>query len=274
MSDDLLSLFEQLDNSHDDKRLYKRCPLNYVGSKRETLQPILNLLPYRNTWVDVFGGSGVVTLARKPSKLDVYNDRHSGICAFYRALKERPQELLAQIELMPHARELFEWAKATEHLDTDDVVRGAKWYYLIQASFGGKYDCWGRVTSGKNTILNKLFNNLKLFPIVHERIKKLQIENLDWQQIIKDYDGHDVVFYFDPPYVDSNQYSHTMSYADHHKLCQAIMELNGFCALSGYDNEIYNSYDWSGKHVFDLKNRISSPSDRGTVRLECLWIKE
>lgn len=278
---DLLKLFEELDDDsgdYDSKRTYKRCPLNYMGSKRETLDAILALLPYSNTWVDVFGGSGIVTFSRRPSKLDVFNDRHGGICAFYRALKERPDELIAQIELMPHSREFFDWAKATEVQDVDDVMRGAKWYYMIQASFAGRADAWGRVTNGRNNIIDKLYRTLEIFPTIHQRLKFVQIENLDWQQIFVDYDGYDVIFYCDPPYVGSNKYRFSMSDYDHHTLCKSIMQLKGFCALSGFNNSIYNSYDWDGKHVFEVRNNVSTVAyggdPRSKKRLECLWIKE
>ena len=87
----LLAMFEELDDGEPEKkRTFRREYINYKGSKKEVLGQLLPLLPYLNTWVDVFGGSGTVTIARKPCPLDVFNDRHGGICAFFRALKERP----------------------------------------------------------------------------------------------------------------------------------------------------------------------------------------
>jgi DNA adenine methylase len=278
-SDELLSLFEQLDSSNKEqtkRETYKKGPLNYTGSKRETLDPILDLLPYYGTWVDVFGGSGVVTLARKPDKLDVFNDRNSGICDFFRACQSEPERLIATIELMPHSRELFIRAKQRD--SNDYVVRGAQWYYLVQCSFAGRGQYFGRVVKEPNTILAKIFKNLELFPQVHRRFKQVTIENLDWEDCFKDYDGPHTVFYCDPPYYESNVYEHTMSKNDHQRLCEQIFDAEGFVALSGFDNDLYNSYPWNGKHVFDLKNRIATTAygigDRDEVRLECLWIKE
>ena len=275
MSDpvNLLSLFEQMDDSHEPRETYKRGPLNYTGSKRETLDDILALLPYKNTWVDVFGGSGVVTLARRPCKLDVFNDRNSGICDFFRACQSEPDRLIELIELMPHSREMFIRSKVVS--STDYVVRGAQWYYLVQCSFGGRAQAFGRVLKGKNTILSKLYGNLELFPSVHRRFKQVTVENLDWRECFRDYDSYETVFYADPPYYESDIYDHGV---DHKALCDTIFELNGFVALSGFDNELYNSYDWDGKHVFEMKNRVATTANPGTprneVRLECLYIKE
>jgi DNA adenine methylase len=274
---DLLTFFEQLDNYDEEpkKRTFKREYINYKGSKRDVLDKLLPLLPYYNTWVDVFGGSGSVTIARRRSPLDVYNDRHGGACAFFRAIKERPDELITQIELMPQAREFFVWAKQTQDKDHDDVVRGAKWYYMIQVSFAGKSDCFGRVTKGRNDIIDKLYKTLDTFPLIHKRFKEVQIENLSWEQIFKDYDGPDVVFYCDPPYMNTRDYKHNMTVGEHIKMCDAIFDLKGFVALSGYENPIYNKYPWDGKHYFEITNRVfDTKADRSTSRTECLWIKE
>jgi DNA adenine methylase len=274
----LLSLFEQLDDDEPLKRTFKREYINYKGSKREVLDQLLPLLPYFNSWVDVFGGSGAVTIARRPSNLDVYNDRNSGACAFFRAIKERPDELITQIELMPHAREFFVWARDTQDKDHDDVMRGAKWYYMVQASFSGKGDCFGRVTNGKNDIIDKLYKTLKAFPSIHKRFKQVQIENLDWRQIFADYDGPDVVFYCDPPYINTNDYKHNMTESEHIKMCDTIFGLSGFVALSGFENKVYDSYPWDGKHYFEISNRVfgshNTHKDRSVKRTECLWIKE
>jgi len=177
---------------------------------------------------------------------------------------------------MPHSRELFVRAK-TEHSD-DYVMRGARWYYLVQSSFAGRGQYFGRVVKGTNSILGKLYKNLDLFPMVHRRFKQVTVENLDWQQCFKDYDSHNTVFYCDPPYIGGNVYEFNMSTEDHKLLCDRIFQVEGFVALSGFDNDIYNSYDWNGKHVFDIQNRVStiaySDEDRKHKRLECLWIKE
>lgn len=277
-SDNLLNLLEQMDNSvtTEKRETYKKGPLNYTGSKRETLNQILNLLPYYNTWVDVFGGSGIVTICRKPSKLEVFNDRNSGVCDFFRALQAEPDRLVATIDLMPHSRELF--IRAKTDVSDDYVVRGARWYYLVQASFAGRAQYFGRVVKGKNTIIGKLCKNLELLPTVHQRFKQITVENLDWQQCFKDYDSSETVFYCDPPYFGANVYEYNMSKDEHVRLCDKIFELSGFVALSGFDNDVYNGYPWHGKHVFDIQNRISTVAyhdqDRAHMRLECLWIKE
>ncbi len=288
MTFDLMNVFDQLDDSIPVREKYSRSLLNYVGNKGGCIEEIMPLIPYRNTFVDVFGGSGVVMLNRLESNLDVFNDKHGGIAAFYRALQTKPDELFDRIQLMPHSRELFIWSKENYDKQQDDVLRAAMWYYTVQCSFAGKCLYFGRTVKGRSNIWGKIQGNLKLFDSVHERFKKVQIENLDWRTILSDYDSPETVFYLDPPYWGSNIYEHGMSKDDHKLMCDKIFTLKGFVALSGYDNDIYNNYPWTDCHVIDLKQKVAAAAftesnnlegkegsiNRSAERREFLWIKD
>jgi DNA adenine methylase len=290
MSDDLFALFQSLDDESDIREGYQRPPLNYPGTKDKSLEYILPHLPYLNTFVDVFGGSGCVTLARKPSKLDIYNDRHSGLAAFYRCLhdEDKMNSLIEKVGLMPHSRELFTWCKETWQEEQDDVNRGAKYYYMVQSSFVGRSEYFGRVKTGTSGIWKKIQNNLELFPAIHERMKTVQIENLDWRTCFKDYDSLDTVFYLDPPYIESNIYKFGMKKAEHLHMCHEIFKLEGFVALSGFPNDIYDQFDWDEIYEFKIENRVATgafdannnmeglegTTSRDVKRTECLWLKE
>ena len=246
-------------------------------------------LPYRNGWADVFGGSGIVTINRKASPLEVFNDRHAGVIAFFRALMHNLDDLIAMIELMPHSREMFKFCRESYMEDQDTVMRGAKWYYMVQSGFAGRAEYFGRLTRGRGSIFKKIRNNLELFQPIHERfvVQGIQIENLDWRDMFKDYDSPDMVWYLDPPYVNSNIYQHGMSKADHTEMCHRIFELEGFVALSGFENDIYDKFDWDEIYSWDVSNRVATAActernnmenrentiDRGS-RTEFLWVKE
>ena len=289
MSDELLAMFESLDNDDSVVREgYVRSMMNYTGCKDGSLPKLLPLLPYTDKWIDVFGGSGAVTAARRPVKLEVYNDRHSGLTAFYRALIHRPDELYDTIKLMVHSRELFAFSKETFEQDQDDVIRGAKWYFMVQSSFAGRGQYFGRVTKGRSNIWKKIQGNLDHFDALYDRFLKVQIENLSWQEIFKDYDDYDAVFYCDPPYVESNVYQHIMSKKDHILMCERIFDLKGFVALSGFENEIYNRFPWDSVHSWPVSNHVKTMAftdrnnmtdrhtiiDRTEARDEFLYIKE
>ena len=285
---DLDELFSDL--HHDDVReKLVKTPLNYMGCKTDTLDQILKHLPYRNKFVDVFGGSGAVTIARRPSKLDVFNDRHSGVSAFFTAIKTDYSTLYEHIQTMPHSREMFKWCQDNVEKTIHDItLRGAMWYYIVQTSFAGRGAYWGRVTQAVSPVYRKIGSNLDLFFPLSERFSRVQVENMDWRQVLQDYDSEDTVFYLDPPYYNSNVYQYNMTKDEHREMCHKIKNLKGFVALSGFANDIYDSFTWDERHAFTLRQRTMSAAtsvgatmenhghtiDRTSERVEYLWIKK
>lgn len=290
MSNDLFNLFMQLDDAPAKREEYIRLPFGYPGSKAKSLDYILPHLPYRNTYVEPFGGSGAVLMARKPSNLDVYNDRFGGIVALYRCLKdkEKYKQLMDWLETTIHAREEFIWCAETWENHEDDVERAARWFYSLRTSFGQMGRNFGRETKGKATGV-RLRHSLKDFEPLHQRLHNVLIENLDWKHCFTDFDSPDTVFYCDPPYfkTDQSMYKHTFSEQDHINLCDRIFETRGFVALSGYANPIYDQprYKWTKRLEWDIRNVIKPMAHsetnykdgKDTVRpdaTEVLWIKE
>lgn len=276
-------LFSGMDFHDPDRSEIVRAPLNYMGTKWDSLDFIYPKLPRSNTFVDVCSGSGQVLLGRGRSTLEVMNDRNSGIVAFYRCLQDKfkMEQLVALLATFPHSRELFKDCSDNWQLEQDTLIRAAKWYYLIQSSFGGKGQYFGRVTKGKSNIWNKLHSNIELFDHVHERLKGVLIENCDWRTIVKDFDSDETVFYFDPPYFFANVYFHNFSRDDHREMVKAIFECKGFVALSGYPDPIYDSAPWDEKHVLDVKELAVSKAHNHFIdkpvddqRSEVLYIKD
>src|SRR5262245_45121950 len=125
---EMKDLFSALDavsgsNSEEIREHYLRAPFSCLGSKFKGLDEILPRLPYRNGFCEPFGGSGVVLLNRNECPLEVFNDRHSGITAFYRCLRDpvKKDALIERIELSVHSREEFIWSKDTWKDITDDL---------------------------------------------------------------------------------------------------------------------------------------------------------
>jgi DNA adenine methylase len=290
----MMDLFEELDRQSDspeeDKTRDKiiRAPFGYPGGKSKIAAMIINRLPYRNKYIEPFGGSGAILLARKPCKLDVLNDRYAGVVAFYRCLRDskKYQKLIDYLKLTIHSREDFIDAKQTWCQETDDVIRAAKWYYMINYSFASLGRNFGRSTSSRGNMAGKIRNKLKLFPFIHERLKKVQIENQDWYNCIRDYDSRDTVFYLDPPYVDVYQgtFMHEMSHDEHRQMLKIIFTLDGFVAVSGYSNPLYENQDWDSRHEFPSYVSINSCASTTSNHRKCLtkrekvsevlWIKE
>ena len=292
---DLLNLFDELDRGDDEGPfkgiIARHMVLPYPGGKARSLPNILKHLPYRKIYVEPFGGSGAVLLGRRPCTLDVYNDLYSGVVSFYRCLRDpiKYSELINWLELSVHSREDFIDAKSTWETERDDVIRAGKWYYMVNYSFGSLGRNFGRSTSGRGLIAGKIRNKIKLFPYIHQRLQKVQIEHQDFRECIRDYDGRETVFYIDPPYVDAYKgtFLHEMKREDHQELLEMIFQIKGFCAVSGYSNPLYDNQDWDAVHQWESFCSIDSCAYTATNKkeqfkdthkrvdsTEILWIKE
>lgn len=288
---ELRRLFNELDDAAGDRReAITRAPFGYPGGKSKSLQYILPELPYRDVYVSVFGGSGVDLLARQTSPLEVFNDRYAGVVAFYRCLRDadKLKALVELVELTVHAREEMLECKATWEQQNSDVERAFRWYYMVVYSFGALGRNFGRSTGPKANVAGKLRNKIPLLHKVHSRLKRVQIENLDWQRCMEDYDSPKTVFYLDPPYVDAypGTYKFELSHQRHRDLLDMIASVEGFCALSSYENPLYEGLSiWSRVIKWDAYVSITpaaftkenykskETSKRGHAR-ECLYIKE
>jgi len=285
---DLNELDDLLDDHPVDKKHHDRiikAPFGFPGGKSKSVKHILPLLPYRNVWVDVFGGSGVITLNRHKSKvLDVYNDRWSGLVSFYRCISDYDlmQQMLTKLSLMPHSKELFYESK--DWNVKNDVNRASLWYYMMQHSFGGLARNWGRSV---NFRLPDYLKQLKRFPLIHSRMVECQIDNDGWENILHDYDSYDTVFYCDPPYIGTHMgmYRHSFTEDNLRDLLDTIMETKGFVALSNYQNDLCDSYNWDSVHSWDTIATLQPGRETETnhrvgagtgnmKRKEMLYIKE
>ena len=76
----------------------------WVGGKGKLLWIINKLMPDRYTrFVDVFGGSGTVTMCRPIQRgcMEVYNDFNGNLTNLFCCVKNRPMALLAELGFLP-----------------------------------------------------------------------------------------------------------------------------------------------------------------------------
>jgi len=291
---DLMSMFEDLERQSEPKSkdVILRAPFGYPGGKSRSVKHILPHLPYRRVYVEAFGGTGAILLSRKPSDLEVLNDRYMGIVAFYRCLQhpKKMQLLCDRLEVTVHSREDFVWCKETWEDCEDDVERAARWLCMIKYSFSQKGNNWGRATSYRGVLSGKIQNAIKHFPEIHQRLIRTQIENQDWYDCLIDYDSYETVFYLDPPYIDAyaGTYKHEMTKEDHVRLIETIFSLKGFVALSGFSNPVYEERPWDDRYEWEVfqsmrgevfnegnkKAHLRQTDDGRRTQKEVLWIKE
>lgn len=288
------NLLEEMadDEPTRSKDQIKKAPFAWPGGKTRSIKFILPYLPQSSRYVSVFGGSAIDLLARRPSKLEVYNDRYGGLVDFYRCLRNPAlfDRLCEWLQLTTHSREEFVYYKNHWEQTDDPVIRAGMWYCMTTYSFAHLGRNWGRAIGVKGVMGNKIRQKLPLFDQIHQRLRNVQIENQDWEDCLRDYDHPETVFYLDPPYVDAAAgiYRHGMSHDDHRRLLGVVENLQGFVAISGYPNPLYDQQTfWSDRVTWESfvsmeamafteanhKANFAAQSKRQRAT-EVLWIKE
>jgi DNA adenine methylase len=253
-------------------------PVTWHGGKSKLSAKIVGYFPEHQTYVEPFGGSAAVLLAKKPSKVEVYNDLDGGLVNLFQVLRNATlyRRLRRALDRTRYARAEFFLSKEP----SDDPVESARRFIVRQRqSRGGLGERWsycvGDSRGGMSSAVARWQTGLDQLPSVHERFRHVQIECEDWRTILTRYQGRKTLFYIDPPYLPETRtggkYQYELSERDHRELVARILASRSMFVLSGYANETYKPLEKAGWMRVDFEVRAFS-SDRRTRRTECLWL--
>ena len=262
--------------------------MKYPGSKAQIMQYIYELIPPHKCWVDVFGGSAVVTLNKKPSKVEVYNDIDDTLVNLMRILANENDfnEFEKRIKYLLYARTEFNKYKEKYQKNDyiNDIDKAITRWYLGNISFHGGLISYGQSSLKPSQIIR--YNNIKKNLMkIHHRLNNIFIENLDYTQLIKLYDNNQTLFYCDPPYLmetrgrkgkGTKMYENEMTNADHIQFLETITKIKGKAIISGYDSELYNDYlsNWNKREIETIScnaNLRYAVNKKRFHIIECLW---
>jgi DNA adenine methylase len=211
-------------------RLFK-----YPGTKNSLLQPLLDLFRSSGciTFVDLFGGSGYVSL-NVPSERIIYNDVNPEICRVFETIKEDPAAVRRHFGEALRAglfkRESLERADANfrRWASTRDVAPDISEALLTilkhTISFGGEGNTYATREKAVIPYARKTF---EMLPAIAEKVSRWIIENSDFEPIIRKYDSDSVLFYLDPPYGSKKWYHNTFSSDDYFRMRNALHSIRG-----------------------------------------------
>src|SRR5713101_5424799 len=272
-------------------------PLIYYGGKSRDADWILSNFPASyKTLVDVFGGGAAICFrVGMAGKVVVYNDV-GNVCHFMKMLRDHGAELYRRLYFTPYWREEFEksranWpAKMIAYKNETDSRRrryyglewARQWYTTINQGYSHEEyaNTWHKaiqVPSG-----SALANHTDDLPKFVDRLRRMHVENMDFAQVIPEYDLETTLFYCDPPYlnetrVSKGNYLNEMTVDRHEELLKLLRTVKGQVVLSGYAHPLYDDLlkDWRRvtiTHKSAIQN-TSSMNGRGD-RTEVLWVQE
>jgi DNA adenine methylase len=236
-------------------------PIGYPGGDWFIKDEILDVLVKSNcdTLVEVFGGSGVISMyaPRDIFKKIIYNDIDPLLVNFFTVLKEKPAELSRKIALIPVSRETtnkyIEMLKTGEIHKLDPVEKAAVYFYLVRTTMFSKLDQFSPRASSNVAI--RIRRHAALIPEYAKMWRDISIENMDFRNLIKKYDGENTAFYCDPP----------------------------FLSTGGLKRDDYYRFAFTDKDMMDLLNTLSgikgkftlkSPEDHLEIRYIREWIEK
>ena len=250
-----------------------------MGGKGKLLRLIRRLAPpWYPRFIDVFGGSGTVTLGRPLRKgcLEVYNDYNSNLTNLFCCVKNRTLALLKELGFLPlNSRDdfnvLYKFFSRDEFTDDyleeeleltqiyleppqraairklmlersprGDIRRAADYFKLIRYSFSGG----GKAFAGRSCDIRRFFY---LIWECSRRLASVVIENKDFEGLIRQYDRKNAFFYCDPPYFEAEDcYAVEFPKEDHQRLHDVLLTCQGYVMVSynccPYILELYKEF--------------------------------
>ncbi len=246
-------------------------PVRYYGGKGLLVPYLLEHAPPSNsydTYLECFAGGASLFFGKEPSKVDVLNDLDHLVTNFYKVLRDMPDEFIRQANLIPYSREVHKEAKVIMNLPLDteiahSLIKALRFFVLCRQSMSG--DMRGGWSHGKKTNpIKGWLSAIERLPEIVERLRGVQVENMNAIRCIEKYDSTHTFIYADPPYYSSSRvqtkgaikynrkvksgYRAELAHHQHYDLLKVLNKCKGYVLLSGYHCSLYDNFfkgkDW------------------------------
>lgn len=242
------------------KKLYLSAPLPFVGQKRmfaREFMKVLDQFPDDATFVDLFGGSGLlshITKRCKPNATVVYNDFDN----YRRRLENIPHtnRLIADIraivgDTVPRHKAITGGLRERIFKRIQQEERDAGYVDFITLSssllFSMKY-VLNSVEMQKET----LYNNIRHsdYTLCPDYLSDLRITSRDYREVFDEYKNvPGVVFLVDPPYLSTEVGTYTMYWrlSDYLDVL-TVLAGHSFVYFTSNKSSILELCEWIGKN--------------------------
>lgn len=262
------------------------------------LKELISLLDTpHNLFVDVFGGNASVLLGKPPSPKEVFNDyTYDAINLFtvmqsplgLKALKDRLRSDLQAPETLSRAVPLAALEPPTAINSLNQLYRK----YGVssteehpaspEAAVDRAFDFLRATHYGDSTIYfyrnspeaaEKALENLDL---VSERLKRVQLDNLAWYDLIAKYDSPETLFYIYPNYYSFSQRftsrdGVSLCEDDHIQLVEALSKIKGKGLVVGFSNELYARLEVKGWKRVEFILGAQGKTTLGNYQINIVW---
>lgn len=226
-------------------------------------------------FLETHAGGINVTLNKDASVFEAVNDIDPSNCEMLRFAKE--DKISGYVKNIDYNKIEF-----NNHLAFKNSINGFIEYVLRNMSRSGmkKDFAWSeRKRGGKPGDLNAWENKIKKLPQIAQRLKNVQIYNMDAIDFMRQFNDKNTFAYLDPPYlhetrVSKKVYEHEMTKQQHEDLLKFLAsEWKGLFLISGYSSLLYDNFfpklgcTYSALSV----SNSSGQTKKKNHRLEVLW---
>ena len=235
----------------------------YRGGKFRLAPRLVKLFPPHKVYVEVFGGAGSVLLAKPPSRIEVYNDVNGQLVNLFETIRNHPLLFLERCEHLLYSRRLYDaWkdqlARHFEDSDVDSVEAAVRTAYAITSSFtGDPTRGWAFDRSGSGGGSNRWASIYDKVSYVSNRLRRVNIDHLDFRFCIDNWDTPETLFFLDPPYYNGDSGFYQFSSKDHEDLHAMLCKTRGKWILM-YDEGEYVLKLYESFHILRISSSLSS----------------
>lgn len=257
-----------------------RTPLTYYGGKQKLAAQIVELMPHHVAYLEPFAGGAAVLFAKPPAERETLNDVDGQIMGFWRALRDRPDELASAVAATPYGR--AEWEASREPAD-DDVEAARRLLVNVDQSFSRSRESWSPpslLKDRKGRWQPRTWqNHPHRIRAAAARLANVCLEHGDGVKMISRWDLPDTVIYVDPPYIGAARtrpekaYVHDVTPDLWPRLVDALLGIeHAAVILSGYPNEEVERLGWRTVELHALKNVQARAGGKLPKVPETLWL--
>lgn len=240
------------------RKEYKSAPLPFMGQKRmfaTEFKKVIEHYPDGTTFVDLFGGSGLlshIAKCTKPNSKVIYNDfdnyrerlghiKHTNelLTELRAILKDTPRAAMVKGKTRQAVIDCVE-----RHLNTHKYVD----FITLSASlmFSMKY-CLSLDDLRKEGIYNKVRKNN--YADCNDYLDGLTIVSDNYKKVFEKYKTHNVVFLIDPPYLSTDTCTYKMNWnlSDYLDVLTLLPE-HAFIYFTSNKSSLIELCQWIGRN--------------------------
>ena len=198
------------------KQTYPRPFLKWSGGKTRLISQYKDYFPqHYQTYYEPFLGGGAVFFYLQPSKA-VLTDINADLILTYRCVRDDLEDLITSLQAHKQRHNSDYYYDVRNSYTGTDLEKAARFIYLNKTCFNGLY----RVNSqGKfNVPVGKYKNpgicQEEILKLASESLKKVEIKQANFEEVLNYATGSNEFVYFDPPYYPLNKTSNFTAYSN------------------------------------------------------------